>query len=197
MALNIDFVTAVIASAILVFTGLISLIRLKKFSTYAVFNLLFYLSALSLLIFEFLCLSNKLSYFKFMDFLSITLTLKNSLLIAVMGILIIREQTPKKMKTLWRVPIIGFLLGYMGGEYLVVVNLGLYAVTLFLFFMNRKDLRMLFPYIIMLGVVFIGFYFVRNHNFWYLNTVLIFYYLITFRLWNFGQVKTLFWENRV
>ena len=196
MDLNADFYTGVLSSLIALLISFITIKKANKLNSCAVFNHLFNLLIILILVLEFLCLNERLSYFKMLDYTSVVLTTLASLILVLICVLTIDEFQPKKMRTLWRIPIIGFLLGFLVPEHLFTIHLGIYFITAIVFFYNKEKLRILLPSIMTLGGLSLSIYFVRNQNFWYLNLVLILYIFFTFRLWNMGHIKFLMWEKR-
>ena len=190
-----EIITGVVLSGTVLFTAITSCAKIKKMNTPHGFMILFYTGLISLIVVEGLCLVDHINYIKFEVFVGVILPMLNSIVLAIYAFFIIDERTPKKMKTLWRLPIIGLLLGYMGPDYQLYVNFGLYIVTLFIFIKNYQKLRILTGNMFALFIWVVSLSFIRENGFWYLNIILLFFNIITYKLWNMISIKVISWDQ--
>jgi len=195
MDLISEIITGVLLSGTVLYTGITSCAKIRKFNTTSTFMVLFYICLSSLIVLEVLCIMDNIHFLKFQAFIAIIISTLNAIVLSLFIMLSIDEISPKKIKTIWRIPMIGFLLGFLNLDYQFYVNLGLWSVIFLILIKNSKKLRILTGKMVALFIWVVSLYFVRENSFWYLNSVFIFFSLITFGLWDMIGVKTLVWDK--
>lgn len=146
----------------------------KKITTsYALVNL-FWVCSLTVFTAECLFILDKISFEILTVFTKTALLGQSSVILTAILMLSIQNLTIKKIKTLWRIPLIGLLCGYsVTFKYLDIVNLG--CLLIGLVFLIRKAqyfrflIRKMIPYII----VSMGIFYFDVNRFWILNIILL------------------------
>lgn len=134
------------------------------------------------------------------DFLlRVLVGLQALLLLAIESIVIIEKVTIKKVKTLWRLPLIGALLGaYLDLRYLLVVFVGVELFSLILFF--RSSIKNHFYYknkFIKLSILFV---FILLCSFGHFSSIVSLFLIMLFYCYNMkihNMVATRLWVLRL
>lgn len=190
-----DLVSAIVLGLVVLIQFVAHSAKLKGLNAAELWKLLFYCSIMTLVVIEFLCLFNVIGYFRFEGLAAITLTVMHSLVFTGVSFLSIEEFTKIKIRALWKIPLIGSLLGLLAQEYQFAIHGGIWILTLFVFFKHRNNLFLIQNKVFGLLLWTIAVSFVRDFSFWYLNIVLIFFSLLTYSLWDMVVVKLLVWNN--
>ena len=187
--MNLDlFVSLFLFLASLVM-GIISFTKSKQINTAHSLSIIFFFTFILISVNSFVFYSERISFDMFQRYRSLMVLFTNTLIVTAFGMLSIESLTHRKIKTLWRLPIIGLLLGFFEVEHHRFILLGLGVILLFLLVKNISRLRVLH----LRGVVHIALvalsFFANGYYFWASESVLILILLNIFPLWDMLRLK--------
>lgn len=98
-----------------------------------------------------------------------------ALYLAMVSLVVIQAKSAKKIKTLWRIPLLGLLVGtYFDLKYVLYIAMGNLFLLLLIPLKHRDQFRYLFLKIWPLSLCLPGLYFLRVDNFVYVNIFVLF-----------------------
>jgi hypothetical protein len=101
----------------------------------------------------------------------------------------LKDLSPKKVKTIGKIPLIGLLLGLFFVDYHFYLNLGSFFLLVFILWKQRPGLRIYYPMALLIGACNLGSYLFSELGYWYLNFILIAYIIGTKSIWDTTRIK--------
>ena len=189
--MNFDIVTTVILSLMTLWLFMTNILKTKSVRTADLFTLLFFLAVSFIIVLEYYFFSQSLNFSAFLEYRSTTLIFIHSVVLACLGLLSIQSLDSKKLKTLWRVPLIGLLVGLFSVKFdaYAYISLGLGLITFFVYFINRKRLRVLKRLVLVHSFCIFGLVLIEDYQFWPYNLVLIVYLININEIWDMIKLK--------
>jgi hypothetical protein len=179
------FVFLVIAFTLTVFNA----IKLRSLNPANLMSFSFYCSVLVIGFLELACINFKILPIQFLKFSGTAFLFMNSLVLAAFAMISLQNVTPKKIKTIGKIPLIGLLLGLFYVDFHFYFNIGSFVLFLMLLWKQRPGLRIYYPMALLIGTCNMGSYLFNELGYWYLNFILIAYIIGTKSIWDTARVK--------
>lgn len=187
--MNFDLITTVLLSLVTVWLLFTNIMKVNGFKTSEVFSFLFFGTILFVISIEFIFFSQSLSFYKFLEYRSMAVILMHATVLGTIGLLSIQELNSKKIKTIWRLPILGLLLGFFAINFHLYIQLGIGLITLLVYFKSRSSLRLIQRMILIHLVCVIAVISIKDYQFWLFNLVLIIYIINLKSIWDMLRLK--------
>lgn len=187
--MNFDLITTLILSLVTFILFATNLFKVKKIRTVEFFSFGFLGSAIFINTIEYYLFFKDLSLYKFIEFRSMSVISMHAIFLATLSLLSIENLNSKKIKTIWRLPILGFLMGFFAYNFHLHIHLGIGLITLFVYLKNRYKLRILMRVVTIHLACLVGFLATPNHLFWMYNLILIIYLLNLRNIWDMLRLK--------
>lgn len=187
--MNLDTLVSVIFLTLSSAMLLSRLVKSKSVNTSQVLSFSFHAVALFMGLISLGFFQEFVSFSDFVKYRSFGFITLQSLLVATVGMLAINELNSKKIKTLWRVPVIGLLVGLFDVQYHRYVVFVLLLIILFILLKNTQRLRILTLRIsvhLLLSLVLV---ILEGYEFWLTESLLILILLNIYPLWDMLLLK--------
>lgn len=191
----LDISTAVFLSALTLWLLATSILKFRTWSTANVLSLTFSLACLFVCISEASFFLQELGYYSFLQYRSMSLIVLQAITMAAVGLLSIETLNSKKIKTIWRIPLIGILLSYFSLEYHLIIQFIFCSLTVIVFWLNRSSLRILKGKMIFHLLISGSFFLINDYYFWLYNIVLFMFILNLSSLWDMVRIKQMIYVN--
>ncbi len=160
MNYSIDVISLTILFFLACFLGFRFFSRVRKLNTPYILGVTLFVILLLGVMAQVLLLRDQLSYHQYIGIYKVLICTISSILLTQLSILSIAELTGKKLKTLWRMPFIGFFAGlYFEFPYVKMICLGFVLVGLFILLRNisrhRYLLKKAFWILPPMGILFV------------------------------------------
>ena len=96
----------------------------------------------------------------------------------------------KKIKTLWKIPLIGILAGfYFESKYISLICAGYYGISLFVLWSRRTHFRQIYKALAPLSFVLLGLFIFDIRNVLYFNLLIALFLFLTKKLVSFALIN--------
>lgn len=187
--MNLDIISTIILFISIFWILFLNVPKFRNLSTSNFFCIFFIGGLMAIGVVDILFYLQKLSLHDFLKFRSMGKILIHAIVLGSVGLLSIEELTPKKVKTLWRIPVLGILLGFFNLDYHIYIQLSIALLTLFIFVINRGEIRILKGTILLHILLVAGLILIGDFNFWIPNLILVIYMLNISKLWDMMRLK--------
>ena len=178
---------------ILAFIFFKQFMQFKKVSTQSVLSILHSVTIGLILGAELFVLYDELSFFIFEKIVKCSLGFIFSTYLCLVCLIIMGTNSSRKIKILWRIPIIGTLTGlYFEMNYLIYILVGYLVLCFAIPFKNRAKFRYLLIKIIPLAFCAVSLYFLNINNLSTLNLTLLICLLASSQLFIISNVNAMF-----
>ena len=193
MNLNQEIISLSLLTICVVFITGKQLSQLRHFKTaqafivtHSVVQILFSTSLWSFLRYD-------LSLLHFEQCFKALLGLNFSLYLAMISLIVIQDNSAGKIKTLWRIPILGLLAGtYFELKYVIYIAMGNLLLFFIIPFKQKKKFRYLYVKLSPFLALLPGLYFLQIENILYLNLFILFTVYYAQELVKFINVNSMF-----
>lgn len=193
MNMNQEIITLTLLTICIVFVFARQLAQIREFKTPQVFLITHAVAVLSFVVMQWMFLKFDLSFMQFEKSFKTFLALVFSLYLALVSLIVIQDSAAKKIKTLWRIPVLGLLAGtYFELKYVIYIAMGNLILTLLIPFKRKEHFRYLILKLWPFILCFPGLYFLRIENLWYINLFILLCVLISGEVIKIANVNGMF-----
>ena len=185
----LDFFTGGVLGLLILWLSITNSLKIRQFNTANALSTIYFITFIGFALIEVGFFAQKLNFLEFIRYKKMSIVVLQALILSGVGILSVTHLNSKKIKTIWRIPLIGILLSYFSLEFLQPIQLGFSLVTFFVFWINRTKLRILLANLIVHLLLSISLYFLTPDNFWVLNLLLAIYLLNMKGIWDMVRIK--------
>lgn len=175
MNINFDIITLVFL-IFYVSSQLLKNLVVKDYKhTAAQFILLGHMLMLSLSVSEVFFIVDRITAYEFLNISKVTLVGIFAIIFTQTILLKVYPYTKQKIKVLWRIPIIGMLVGYyFEFQYLSFICIGYWLAAMIALCVKYRDYRVLIPRLAIIVLPAFALFYVKIESLWLLNIVVLF-----------------------
>ncbi len=187
--MNLDFIISTFLILLASTMFVLILVRLRGINTAKLFALFFHLTAIAMSVVSLAFFTEEIVFSEFNTYRSNGFIILQSFILAGVSLLSINGISSKKVKTVWRIPIIGVLLGFFDSVYHNIITFACLTLILFVFLKNRSTLRIIGLRIIVHVMLSISYVMSEGFNFWVSESFLILILLNIYPVWDMLFLK--------
>ena len=191
MNLNIDNITLIFLLISTIFFLYRYYLKIKTWGTVQVFGIMQLVAILWIGLSQLMLQFDILNYTVYVQIEKSCLALVYSLFLGLIGLSTIENYTAKKIKTLWKTPLLGLFAGMLlEMRYVYLLSFGFFAISLYLLFKDRK-FRFLLRKFISLSPAVVSMFFLKPGDLFLLNGILLWIVILGADILNTTHVSSL------
>ncbi len=150
--------------------------QLRELRTQQILIIVHSVIVLGIALAEVLLLTDKINLKVFEVLYRSSITTLFSIVLTLISLILLSKFEPKKIRTLWRIPLIGFFSGmYFELKYTPLLCSGYFVLCFVVLFGQRIKYRYLLSKLIMLTPALVGIFYINMNSVAYLNIMLIWF----------------------
>ncbi len=191
MNVNIDILSLFFLGFVSFWYGSRCLLQINRFKTVEFFITTHVISVWALVASQAVFFQDLISMYHYEQVLKVVVTLLFSLYLALVTLLTLDQLEGKKIKTIWRIPLIGFLAGlYFDLEYIAFICMGHYVILHIILWKRKVYYRYLRRYLIYLLPVCVALFFIKTQNIWEFNLIFIWLVVLGNHFLNLAHIRS-------
>ena len=125
----LDFFTGGVLGLLILWLSITNSLKIRQFNTANALSTIYFITFIGFALIEVGFFAQKLNFLEFIRYKKMSIVVLQALILSGVGILSVTHLNSKKIKTIWRIPLIGILLSYFSLEFLQPILLA-WAVTM-------------------------------------------------------------------